>query len=161
MNSDDLDKANYFVSDEYADIKSPLKKDSYPDDSYFMKSNQNSGARIESQENSIKTVTKLIGFQQSDKYNASEQNDLFLFERKRINAAGLGTEIDYNNQTHDSIIKEGLQQENKEDQYINSYQNQYYQPISNPKSLASEYEFLNGLGGIGMSYEGSNQINSK
>jgi hypothetical protein len=33
---------------------------------------------------------------------------MFLFERKRMNAAGLGAEIDYNNQTHDSIIKEGL-----------------------------------------------------
>ena len=40
-----------------------------------------------------------------------------------MNAAGLGTEIDYNNQTHDSIIKEGLQQQNKNDEYINSYQN--------------------------------------
>jgi hypothetical protein len=33
---------------------------------------------------------------------------MFFNERKRMNAAGLGTEIDYNNQTHDSIIKEGL-----------------------------------------------------
>lgn len=61
MNSDDLDKANYFVSDEYADIPSPLKKDSYVDDSFYMKSNLNSGARIESQENSLKTVSKCIG----------------------------------------------------------------------------------------------------
>ncbi len=123
MNSDDLDKANYLVSNEYAEIASPLKKDSYADDSYFMKSNMNSGARIESQENSIRTVTKCIGLQQSDKYVSSEQIEPLLFERKRMNAAGLGTEIDYNNQTHDSIIKEGLQQQNKNDEYINSYQN--------------------------------------
>ena len=58
MNSDDLDKANYFVSDEYAEIASPLKKDSYADDSYFIKSNLNSGARNQSQENSFRTVTK-------------------------------------------------------------------------------------------------------
>lgn len=61
MNSDDLDKANYFISDEYAEIASPLKKDSYVDDSYYLKSNLNSGARIDSQENSLRNASKCNG----------------------------------------------------------------------------------------------------
>lgn len=42
MNSEDLEKVNYLLTDDYAEIASPLKKDSYKDDSYFIKSNLNS-----------------------------------------------------------------------------------------------------------------------
>jgi hypothetical protein len=47
MNSEDLEKLNFLNSDEYAEIVSPLKKESYKDDSCFIKSNLNS-ANLES-----------------------------------------------------------------------------------------------------------------
>jgi hypothetical protein len=42
MNSEDLEKVNYLLTDDYAEIASPLKKNSYKEDSYFIKSNLNS-----------------------------------------------------------------------------------------------------------------------